>query len=231
MYDNVFISTKSVIKDLKKHIDTEGVKYKTGRVNGKETNLYCHEVTGLSFTVHDFDDIRDTLLLNGLNPLFAEKDFLDRVGPPTNPGKAIAFDTTGVLKGSLDKHGRLSYTYSERLFYQLPIVIAALRNDPHTRQAFLSVFDPQLDSIELENGYGRIPCSIGYHFLYRKEKLRMVYTMRSLNILDCLGYDMYTSAALLAWVARQVDMAPGPITFNVGSAHYFSKEEPNVKLA
>lgn len=217
----IFKSTKEVIPKLKNLIDTEGHEFNTKSVNGIDVDLTCVELNAVTFKILDFDDIRDTMLLNGCNPLFAEHDFRDRVSKvPLNPGNAIKFDNTGVLKPYL-KNGKLDYTYGERLCHQYETVIDLLKSDPNTRQAFLTMWDPVRDSQAIQSGDSRVPCSIGYQFLYREGQLNCIYYMRSLHILKCLPYDMYTSFRLLKWFSLRTNLRAGSITFQVGSLHYF----------
>jgi thymidylate synthase len=215
-----FYNILEVIPALKEEIATYGDLVEYGRANSRDIGKACREIIGLSFQLFDWYDRDEMLKENGLSKEFCEADFADRMNlTPVNPGTAIKYDISGVLRPYLNEHGYLSYTYSERIYYQISPIIYLLRSYPNTRQAFMSVWDPNedIDALEID----RVPCSIGYHFLIRNDKLIMIYIMRSLEISRCLGNDLYTASKMLEYVAEQVGVAPGYIQFNIGSAHIF----------
>lgn len=161
---------------------------------------------------------------NNLSVTFAELDLSDRLSPtPVNPGKAIEVDEVGVLSKHRKEDGTLTYTYSERMNPQLEKIVTLLKEHPETRQAFMSIWDPNQDVERLEKD--RVPCSIGFHFLVRNGKLNLVYYMRSLEVSLCLGNDMYTSTRLLETMAGWLDLEVGSVTFMVGSLHYFEEDK------
>ena len=178
----------------------------------------CHEEIGVNFRILNWEDRAEMMEANGLSVAFAEFDVQDRLSPlPVNPGKAIGLDTTGVLRDHLRQDGRLDYTYSERMWYQINIIVDLLKRKPETRQAFISIWDSKEDITNLESK--RVPCSIGFHFLLRNGRLNLVYSMRSLEVTKCLGNDIYTSTRLLEEIAARVGVEVGTVTFSVGSLH------------
>jgi thymidylate synthase len=219
----IFNNTVDVIPTLRREIEVYGEYVDNDQVNAVKTTKKCKELLGVSFQIIDWSDRDETLRKNELNKLFCDRDVEDRLSPfPVNPGTAIKFDTAGVLKPYINKDtGRLRYTYSERLWYQIDNIIRLLRDKPGTRQAFMAVWDPKEDVAVLERE--RVPCSIGYHFLIRGNKLIMLYSMRSLEVDKCLGNDMYTASKMLEYIADQVGVEPGYIQFNVGSLHIFEE--------
>lgn len=219
MYE--FTNTKEVIPTLKAEIELNGDVFSVNRINSVDTNKLCKELLGFQFRILDWSDREETLRINGLNKLFLDHDFRDRITyPGVNPGVAVKFDTSGVLKPYLDPEGLLSYTYSERMSYQYGRIITILQDKPYTRQAFISVWDAYDDINKLETE--RVPCSIGYQFILRDSKLNMIYTMRSLEVSICLGNDMYTASKLLEYIASKVGVDTGFIQFNIGSMHIFN---------
>ena len=181
----------------------------------------CTEALGLSFCITDWSDRAKMMADNGLSVVFAEADFEDRMSKtPVNPGQAVKFDSVGVLKNYLQPDGKLAYTYSERMCDQLAPVVKLLREHPDTRQAFLSIWDPDKDMPNFETS--RVPCSIGFHFLIRDGKLNLVYYMRSLEVTQCVGNDIYTSSRMIEAIAEELGVGIGILTFCVGSAHFFS---------
>lgn len=219
----IFFNCREALDTLRSELDLSQYQQELVELRANSTDLEVDkysEILGVSFTLFDWDDREDVIIQEGLSLEFANQDFLDRVGPkPVNPGEAIKFDDTGVLKSHLDEEGKLSYTYSERMYDQLPKVIDLLGDNPDTRQAFISIWDPNIDSNRLEKE--RVPCSIGYLFFRRGKWLSMIYLMRSLDVSGCLPYDLYTSSRLLDYVAEKINAEPRYLCFIVGSLHKF----------
>jgi thymidylate synthase len=233
----VFLNSSKVIPELKQEFefyygpDEEKVEIKEGRkgdtvlrVNSRELEqkVEYQEMIGVAFQIINWEDREYMLKANGLSLEFANQDFLDRIGPePVNPGKAVELDESGVLKPYLDEEGKFSYTYSERMCYQLPRIIQLLKDYPDTRQAYMAIWQLDRDVDKLESG--RVPCSLGYHFFLRDGELSMLYSMRSLEVSTCIGYDIYTSSRLLEYVAEAVGAKVGFLQFWVGSLHRFKE--------
>lgn len=202
----------------------QGTRTEVASINSVDTEepLVCFEELGVSFRITGWHDRVRNLENWGSNARFAEADFQDRLSvDPINPGSALDYDISGVLSKYLNEYDRLRYTYSERMYFQLECIIDVLKGKPDTRQAFLSIWDPNLDIGVLEEE--RVPCSIGFHFLIREGKLNIIYYMRSCDVKSCLCNDIYTVTRLLEHVALEVGVGFGWVQFNVGSLHYFDK--------
>jgi thymidylate synthase len=242
MRDLIFTNTKEVVPTLRSELELNGSEIMVSSGNSQGTERKCRELLGASFKILDWSDRDEMMQQNGLSRLFVKQDFLDRISDePINPGKAIKLDKTGALAPYLRTAGQfhtypdpgesagvvtrmttepfLDYTYSERMWYQYDEIINALIDKPGTRQAYLSVWHPDIDVFNLERK--RVPCSIGYHFLIREHKLHMIYIMRSLEVSKCLGNDIYTSSMLLEYIADKVGVENGSLQFTVGSLHIF----------
>lgn len=215
-----FNNTRDVIPTLRSELLSKGFCFRASKGNSTGRRAICRELIGVNFEILSWQDRAEMMQENGLSTTFAEFDVLDRLCPtPVNPGKAVQVDTVGVLKDHLNPDGKLDYTYSERMWYQIPKITRVLIEEPVTRQAFISVWDPRVDINNLE--VARVPCSIGFHFLRRNGKLNLVYLMRSLEVTKCLGNDIYTSSRLLEVIAERIAAETGTITFSVGSLHLF----------
>ena len=219
----VFANSCQALKELRQVIAQEPDHTTFEASGGNSTGIrrMCTEMLGLSFRIEDWSDRSQMMADNGLSVVFAEADFNDRMSPtPVNPGQAVKFDSVGVLRNYLQPDGKLAYTYSERMCYQLEPIINLLKEHPDTRQAFLSIWNPEDDILNFETS--RVPCSLGFHFLIRNGKLNLVYYMRSLEVTQCVGNDIYTSSRMIEAVAEKLGVGIGTLTFCVGSAHFFS---------
>lgn len=185
---------------------------------------------------------------------FADVHFDERVsGTPSNPGEAWKIWPWG---NSADKHrtegGKFTHTYQERFwpkqagfpgpnlakidglmnhgirypYGDLNDVVSLLQREPLTRQAYLPVWFPE--DTGATHG-GRLPCSLGYHFLMRHEYFHVEYSIRSCDFIRHFRDDCYFTIRLLIWVldqlrnhdVRWMTVKPGLFKINIGSLHMF----------
>ena len=109
-------------------------------------------------------------------------------------------------------------------------VVKLLHSQPNTRQAYLPVWFPEDTGVVHGE---RVPCSIGYHFIIRDNKLHIHYFLRSCDMLRHFRDDMWLTARLAQWVVEQlISMDPvgweglsvGVQWVNITSLHIFSQE-------
>jgi Thymidylate synthase len=196
------------------------------------------------------------------NQPWAEDHFLERVGgEPLNPGEQ--FKNWPWYRGGVEDHkaqGQFSHTYMERYwpkgagsdglgghqteetregirypYGDLFDVVQLLAKYPGTRQAYLPVWFPE-DTGAVHGE--RVPCSIGYHFLWRGNKLYCNYYMRSCDFLRYLKDDIYLTCRLMQWVCQQLSNfkevgehapIPGELTMLIGSLHIFEGDLPKME--
>ena len=147
---------------------------------------------------------------------------------PKYAGETTARDTSG---NPIDGNQGIRYPYGD-----LEDVINLLRKEPYTRQAYMPVWFPE-DTGVLHGG--RVPCSIGYHFIMRHNKLNIHYTIRACDYLRHFRNDIYLTCRLLQWVLGELtsdnnenehsniwdDVTPGLITMDIISLHVFEQEK------
>jgi hypothetical protein len=102
-------------------------------------------------------------------------------------------------------HEGIRYRYGD-----LDDVIDQLIEYPTSRQAYFPIFFPE-DTGNVHRG--RIPCTLGYHFLMRNNRLHMWYTIRSCDLVRHFRDDLYLAARLQLWVLDELrnkaDVGPG----------------------
>jgi hypothetical protein len=76
-----------------------------------------------------------------------------------------------------------------------------MRRDPLTRQAYLPIFFPEDTGV---GDGGRKPCTLGYQFIVRDDKLHIYYPMRSCDLLRHFRDDCYLTVRLAIWVLEQL---------------------------
>lgn len=120
-------------------------------------------------------------------------------------------------------HRGIKYEYGD-----LDDVVELLASDPYTRQAYLPVWFPE----DTGGGSKRAPCTIGYHFLMRDEKLSINYEIRSCDFVRHFRDDLYLTVRLLLWVLQECrkrdsrwdDVSVGKFYMQIGSLHVFRND-------
>lgn len=149
---------------------------------------------------------------------------IPRAGPPIKT--AVDWQnwmTDQDPKGKLLGHHGITYEYGD-----LDDVVQMLAADPYTRQAYLPVWFPE----DTGGGNKRAPCTIGYHFLMRDDKLDITYQIRSCDFTRHLRDDIYLTVRLALWVMYQCreidkrweDVTLGKFTMHISSLHIFRND-------
>lgn len=112
-------------------------------------------------------------------------------------------------------------------------VINQLATSLHTRQAYLPIWFPE----DTGSVHGkRVPCTLGYQFTVRDDRLSITYFMRSTDLLRHFQDDIYMAGRLAQWVADQLadklnrDISVSTLTFHTVNMHVFEADVPMMKL-
>lgn len=125
--------------------------------------------------------------------------------------------TKGVGQFSDDGLTIPGSNYGQRLFRPRPGVdqvascIKLIRDDPNTRRAAMTVYQPE----DAGRESGDIPCTFGVLLGPRDEKLHQTVVMRSNNAWDLLPYNIFEFSLLGEVIASECDL-------DVGSYHHFA---------
>lgn len=118
-------------------------------------------------------------------------------------------------------------SYASRLFSymgqkdQVEWVIRRLNENPHTRSATITTFEPLTDE-------GYIPCVSLLDFQEEAGKLNLTVYCRALDF-GCKAYiNLVMLQTILQTVSEKAGMPQGRLTLLVKSAHYYRKDEPKV---
>jgi thymidylate synthase len=175
---------------------------------------------------------------------FADVHFEERVcGYPMNPGEAWKIWPWAQSAGEFrDEKGRFEINYMERFwaaghfedtptpgvdtplltgirgrkYGDLGSIVELLSKDPLTRQAYLPVFFP-----EDTGAGGRIPCTLGYHWIMRGGFLHVHYPIRSCDFFRHFRDDIYLAVRLTIWLLDQLREA-NPKTWDKVHLGYYS---------
>lgn len=234
IYKTLLPAVQEVYRDLLvRGITVECNSYQDKKLEGDDR--FVKELMGVDFRITTPLLERDELIK------YAFKDDADRIieyckqeiadrcsGQPLNPGNSYKIRSDMWTK-FLEDGNKFSYQYAERLWTnnQFRTVIDTLKNDSGTRQAVLSVWNPDLDmKAEKLGGGNRIPCSLFYQFMIRNNRLHCQYFMRSNDALGHFPIDLYCATGLMEYVVNELkntypDLKVGSLSYMACSFHCF----------
>lgn len=112
--------------------------------------------------------------------------------------------------------------YGPRIRPQLGNVVRRLREDPHTRRAVITIWDPMRDgNIE---GMSNYPCTTELQFMIRDGALNLHTTMRANDVWHGLAYDGFVFNQLQRTVARMLGVPVGVYFHHATSLHVYEKQ-------
>jgi len=215
----IFENSKEALNEIERDIMEMGITVHPHTMQNKDVkdnpNYDTLEVQNYSFTILDTSDSFETVP----NHKWCVEEFKERLTPYVNPGNAykLRLDVWGEF---LNNMREFDYTYSERFsrFEQVNKVIKELKENPDTRQAIIHVHYPEdINKMRKE----RIPCSMYYQLMIRRNKLDIIYNMRSSDFDTHFRNDIYLAAALRDYIAKEVGIETGLLHMNVGSLHRY----------
>lgn len=199
---------------------------------------------------------------------WAEDHFQERVGGvPTNPGSEyMNWPWYSPSWAAQVESQKFSHTYQERMwprdaldgwerpgrisgpvtgiryrYGDLEDVVNLLAKHPTTRQAYLPIWFPE--DTGAHHG-GRVPCTLGYHFILRGGLLHCTYHIRSCDFLRYFRDDVYMAMRLTQWILQKLqgdredpddevdpwaNVVPGILQMNITSLHIFEGDMPKMQ--
>ena len=121
--------------------------------------------------------------------------------------------------------GKFWGAYGPRTVDQFPIIVDRLSRDHDTRQAVITLWDPEYDA---KGGKKDHPCTTAFFFLVRDGKLNMKTVMRSMDLWWGWPYDAVQFSMVQQAVAACLGIPVGTYTHHAVSAHLY---EPHWKAA
>jgi len=117
--------------------------------------------------------------------------------------------------------------YGQRTRGQMLAVIDKLKQDPHTRQGIVTLWDPVHDLFT--PGMHDYPCTVALQFLIRKQGLVMMTHMRSNDVWRGLPYDLFVFTQLQQAVAAHLAVPVGSYFHHVSSLHMYETDAEAAK--
>jgi thymidylate synthase len=127
-----------------------------------------------------------------------------------------------------DDGEQMSGAYGPKITDQWNYIVKTLTEDQDSRQAYLNIWRER-------PGESRdIPCTVGMQFLIRNEKLHMIATMRSNDVVLGLTYDIFTfsmvaNAIRLKLKKQGIIVELGDLTVQPGSLHLYERHYKDVE--
>jgi len=212
------------------HIDVS----KNSEYETKELNCFSYIINK-----PDINEAERLLQIFKIPVDWAQAEFESRIEEePKNPGTAY-LKREEFWKKMLEKDGKFSYTYGKRMqkigdnikkrngINQIKKIISELKEHKNTRQAIISIWDPDIDIERLNKR--RIPCTIFYQFLSRKGKLIMICYSRSSDATSLLVSDYYQCIKMQEYIAKNVGLEVGSFIHIIGSLHMYKKDIQKAK--
>lgn len=245
----IFRTLAEAVNDTARDIKVRGISVECNSYQDKELegeDRYVKELMGVAFKVskpllerekaisYIFRDPGEAKKIIK----YCKQEIKDRCcGKPLNPGNSYKIRADMWTK-FLEGGKKFSYQYAERLWTnnQFETVIDILKKDSGTRQAVLSIWDPNKDMVASKLGGGnRIPCSLFYQFMVRNNRLHLIYTMRSNDFLGHHVIDLYCATGLMEYVVKRLEdtypgIKVGSLTYMGSSLHCFHWDLKNFVL-
>jgi len=231
----IFKDNYEMIKEIDRELLVQGITvpikhYQNKKLSGDDKNT--KELIGVSFCISKPLQKRYEML----EFIFKEdakkiekyciqehEDRISRV--PSNPGNSYKIRQDMWQKFMVDNESKFDYTYSERMFWQLDNILKTIREDKHTRQAHMQIFNAEVD-LKKTGGDTRIPCSVDYSFLIRNNRLHTIYHMRSNDYYGHFPIDIWLAAELGKWMTDELkedypELKSGMLTYFANSLHAY----------
>lgn len=120
-----------------------------------------------------------------------------------------------------ETNGKFHGAYGRRIGQQAQEVVYKLGQDPDTRQAVITLWDPNLDNLGGKRDY---PCTVSLQFLVRGNELLLSTNMRSNDVWLGLTYDIFQFSQLQWTVANMLGIEAGPLTHRPVSLHAYEND-------
>ncbi len=237
----IYINAQEMIEETKRDLAEMGIVVKPATMQDKyikgDPNYETRELQNYSYCLLDAKS-QD---IPGVTQPWADAEFLERVTDPflrspegelsepnfLNPGKA--WELRKEVWTEYLHEGKMAYTYNELIWNndQVTKIINRLREDPDSRQLWISLWNPDKDP-DFLGGISRVPCSLGYGLQVRDGKLNLHYVMRSCDFATHFRNDVYLAIRFLEWVAEKTGYPGGSFTHTIFSLHVYNKDVEGV---
>lgn len=167
------------------------------------------------------EDVYNTLPLNinrGTVPGIGAVEACQLIGGVSYPETVIAVGPQ--FKNFTEDNGLFHGAYGLRTKGQYDAIVERLRQDPSTRQAVVTIWNPTYDLLPGKRDY---PCTVLHQFRIRNNKLNMSVYMRSNDVWLGAAYDFFQFTRVQIAIASILGIEPGTYAHHVGSLHIYEQ--------
>jgi thymidylate synthase len=190
--------------------------------HGAESKPRGKETCELLNTTVTLTDPHRSLPVNigrDVNTKIAAVEALQLLGGVLHPERML--QASGAFSEFMDG-GTFHGGYGQRTRAQLPTAVQRLRDDPESRRALITMWDPLHDLfVEDARDY---PCTIALQFLVRDGHLLLHTHMRSNDAWRGLTYDVFVFTQLQLAVAAVLNLPVGEYTHHTTSLHIYESD-------
>lgn len=189
--------------------------------HGKEAAPRGMKTREIEDAVIRIDDVRNTLPLGvgrGTVPGIGAVEACQLIAGVSTPDLVIAIGPQ--FKNYAEDNGIFHGAYGLRTKNQYGKIVERLKADPDTRQAVVTIWNPELDLLEKKRDY---PCTILHQFRIRDNKLNMTVFMRSNDVWLGAAYDFFQFTRVQLAMANILGVEPGKYVHHVGSLHIYEQ--------
>ena len=185
-------------------------------------DFYTKEIQNYVYSLVDMG-YPDPLFVFEDSKEWAEAEFRERFSAVyRNPGEAWKIRPDMWEQFLVD--GKFDYAYNARINHQynFDLIKNELKANPDSRQCWMPIFFPE--DVQFLGGKRRIPCSLGYYFMVRENKVNMTYVQRSADAVAHFGNDVWLAWQAMDFMARGLELETGILTHHIFSLHSYRKD-------
>jgi thymidylate synthase len=189
--------------------------------HGKEAAPRGMKTREIEDAVIRIDDVYNTLPLGvgrGTVTGIGAVEACQLLGGVSNP--KLVIEVGPQFKNYAEDNGIFHGAYGLRTQDQYGPIIERLKNDPDSRQAVVTIWNPELDLLPSKRDY---PCTILHQFRIRDNKLNMSVYMRSNDVWLGAAYDFFQFTRVQIAMASVLGIEPGRYVHHVGSLHIYEQ--------
>lgn len=189
--------------------------------NGEEVAPRGIKTREIEDAVIHIDDVFHTLPLKvarGTVPGIGAVEACQLLSGTSFPKTVIAVGPQ--FKNYTEDSGIFHGAYGLRTNGQYDAVIDKLKNDSDSRQAVVTIWNPEYDNQPSKRDY---PCTVLHQFRIRNNKLNMSVYMRSNDVWLGAAYDFFQFTQVQIALASVLGIEPGKYAHHVGSLHIYEQ--------
>ena len=188
---------------------------------GKEVAPRGMKTREIEDAIIRIDDVYNTLPLGvgrGTVPGIGAVEACQLIAGASTPKLVIAIGPQ--FANYTEDNGLFHGAYGIRTQSQYAPIVERLKADPDTRQAVVTIWNPELDLLANKRDD---PCTILHQFRIRNNKLNMSVYMRSNDVWLGAAYDFFQFTRVQLAIASILGIEPGTYHHHVGSLHIYEQ--------